>query len=906
MTTFIDEIIDNLLSEPGDVSALCIVSPSRRAGVILRKSLQKKLQHKNTFLPQILSIEELIEKISGLSTPGQTYLQITLYKVYKDIEANPDSFLEFLGWSNTLLADFNEIDRYLLDRDAFFNYLTAVKKLNAWNIQAGDSRFVDQYLSFWQAIKQYYYRFFEKLNKEGMGYQGMLYRKASEKADEYLNKSSNQYVFMGFNALNTAEQKIIQKFLESGRARIFWELDNYFYQDNQLAVSRFVRQYFKEWPYYKNHPIPQLSTNFNSEKVFTSIAVPQQVGQVKYIGGLLRDFSAQELTKTAIVLGDESLLLPLLNSLPANVENINVTMGLPLAQVPDSAFFESWISLHLNTREERFFYKNILSFLSQEHTVSFLGASAEAIKKTINSQNLLYISYNTLAEAISDEMVLKTLFEPWDDNPHTAIDKLLDGTRFLQQKHIDNKEPLRLEYLNGFLEIFNQLKLLLTKESHIKDIKTLYYFYLDILKNETLDLRGDPYTGLQIMGVLESRVLDFETVIITSLNEGTLPSGKSQNSFIPFDMKKEFVLPTYREKDAIYAYHFFRLLQRAQRAFFLYNNVADGLDSGEKSRFLLQLETDIDARYSYREFTASAEVTLEASQLKTVEKTPKVVALLHERAAQGFSPSGLSTYIRNPIDFYNRYVLGIKELDEVEDTVAHNTLGTIVHDSLEALYTPHTGKILSLAILDRIEKNVEKEVTGHFGKAYSAENIKLGMNLIIYNVALQFVRNFIAMEREQVKAGDEIIILDLESDFKVALTGTDYPVKLRGKVDRVDRVNGQLRIVDYKTGKVLKRNLNVNDWDMLFTDYDKYSKPFQVLCYALMLKKSGAYNEDFLAGIISFKNMKEGFLPFTMDKNNMIDDTILYDFEVSLTKLIDEICSPAQAFIEKEIPMKFF
>lgn len=905
MVTFIDEVTQQLLQKHKDLSDLSLIFPSRRAGVFFKKSLKKHLQGVDSFLPQILSIEELIEQMSGLFSPGQTHLQVMLYEVYSDRESAPENFLEFLGWSNTLLSDFNEIDRYLLDRESFFDYLTAVKKLNAWNIEEGNSTdFVNQYLSFWQSIKEYYYLFNKKLEEQGMGYQGMLYRKAAEHTQTFIDSVSNKYVFVGFNALNAAEQHIIQRFLESGKAEIFWEIDQYFYNDEQLALSRFIRGYFKTWNFYKNNPIPQLPEHFNEEKNFTTIAVPQQIGQVKYIGKLLESFSPEGLSKTAIVLGDEALLLPLLNSLPSTVENLNVTMGLPLAQVPDSAFFDSWIAMHLNSKENEFFHKNILAFLSQEHTATLLENKATEIKETINQENLIYVSYDILAKIVDDKATLELLFKPWNDSPAKALDILLNGISILHNKLIESKDPLRIEYLNGFQEIFHQLKQLLSANSHITDIRTLYYFYQDILRNETLDLRGDPYTGLQIMGVLESRVLDFETVIITSLNEGTLPAGKSQNSFIPFDMKREFNLPTYREKDAIYAYHFFRLLQRAKTAYFLYNNVSDGLDRGEKSRFLLQLETDANAKYKYKEVTASAEVKIQPSQLKVIAKTPEIIAKLLERAARGFSPSGLSTYIRNPIDFYNRYVLGIKELEEVEDTVAFNTLGTVVHNALENLYTPFKNTILTTAIIEQIEKKIDDEVSAQFAEEYSSENIKQGMNLIIYNVALQFVRNFIAMEKDLVTAGNEIVILDLEAEYMIPLNIPEKNVKLGGKVDRIDRINGQLRIMDYKTGRVQGTNLKVKDWELLFDDYDKYSKPFQVLCYALMMKRSGKYNEDFLAGIISFKNLKEGFLSFEYEREKIISEEVLTQFENDISALILEILSPEKPFKEKEIPVK--
>ncbi len=900
MTTFIDEIIEDLLNSNIPLSQTVIILPSKRAGSFFIKNIKKKLKDEVCFLPKTLSIEELVEDISGLIPASQTQLQVELYHIYQQQynQGEPESFLNFLGWGQTLLGDFNEIDRHLITTKPFFDYLSAIKELNHWSTDKS-STLVSNYLIFWKSIADYYENYKTHLEKLGLGYQGMLYRKAVENIDDYLKNDEQHYHFCGFNALNTAEQEIIKRFLTRPSTKIFWDIDPYFLEDQHHVASTFIRTYLKSWPQLNpdNSILVKGKSRYNSEKNIVATGISQNIGQIKYVGQLLADFSQNDLENTAVILGDEALLLPLLNSLPNNIKALNVTMGLPLQQVAQAAFFENWFQLQLNFKENGFYYKDVLALLDQQYAIILLGDIRLTIKKEITQKNLIYIDPLKL-NITSESTALQLIFSSWKDNSKQALAAVLKIIQLLKEELFPQKNWLQLEFLHAFLELFNQLKNLNDTYTYLGDIKTLKQFYRELLSKETLDFRGDPYSGLQIMGVLESRVLDFKNIIITSLNEGTFPSGKSQNSFIPFDLKIEYKLPTYREKDAIYAYHFFRLLQRSQHINLLYNNEAGGLNSGEKSRFLLQLATDPQVNYSYKEQTASAGVTLKPKTLKKIEKTPEIIASIKKHVEAGLSPSALSTYIRNPIDFYYKYVLGIKELDEVEDIIAHNTLGTVVHETLEKLYEPYLNTVLTPAILTKMEAAIEQEVRKQFAIWYNAINIDTGKNLIIFNVAKQFVRNFLILEQNEIGSGNQIIIKALEAKYSVTIRDG---VTLRGTVDRIDTVNDVLRVLDYKTGRVEKGHLVLKEWDDLITDYNKQSKAFQVLCYALMLYKSEGLPQSTEAGIISFKNLKEGFLKLNKDRNSLITQDLIETFQEYLLQLVDEILDIDIPFTEKEV-----
>ena len=410
------------------------------------------------------------------------------------------------------------------------------------------------------------------------------------------------------------------------------------------------------------------------------------------------------------------------------------------------------------------------------------------------------------------------------------------------------------------------------------------------------------------MGMLESRVLDFDTVIIASVNEGILPSGKSQNSFIPFDVKLEHQLPTYKEKDAVYTYHFYRLIQRAKNIHIIYNTEPDVLNGGEKSRFITQM--DIEGIHHLKEVIVSPKVPRITNEFKRVEKTDAIIAKLKNVAEKGFSPSSLTTYIRNPIDFYYQKVLGIKEKDEVEETVAANTLGTVVHETLKDLYLPRLNVLLTVDDIKAMKAHIDPVIKTHFKAVYKEGDIRRGKNLIIYEIAKRYVENFLNKETEALKQGHKIKVLDVETDVETSIQpeGFDFPIILKGQVDRIDEFDGTLRVIDYKTGRASQNNLNVADWGAITTDYDAYSKSFQVLMYSFILNREQKLPLPAEAGVISFKNLNAGFLKFgkkesprSRTRDTDVTDNTLDAFYTELVKLLREIFDSNIDFVEKEV-----
>jgi hypothetical protein len=405
------------------------------------------------------------------------------------------------------------------------------------------------------------------------------------------------------------------------------------------------------------------------------------------------------------------------------------------------------------------------------------------------------------------------------------------------------------------------------------------------------------------MGVLESRVLDFDTVIVTSMNEGNFPAGKSSNSFIPYDVKHELGLPTFKEKDAIYTYHFYHLLQRATNIYLLYNTESEGLDAGERSRFITQLEVERQTNHHLTKEMYNAVLPETAYVPMEVPKSEAVMLRLKDIAAEGFSPSALTKYIRNPIDFYFQRILRIREVEEVEETIAVNTLGTIIHETLKTLYEPFIGRLVSEFDLQNCFKQIDAEVLKQFKLVYKEGEIKKGRNLLAFEVAKRNVSNFLKFELERVKKGEQIQIIALEQTYQRLLEHPKlpFPVLIKGNVDRIENRDGAIRIIDYKTGKVEKGTVTLRTWDDLTLDI-KNEKIIQVLAYAFMYEKE-AKGTPIEAGIISFKNLKAGFLPFNFkpgkEDQTIVDDAIMNDYLEQIVVLLTEILDESIPFKEK-------
>ncbi|KOS06800.1 hypothetical protein AM493_12775 [Flavobacterium akiainvivens] len=919
MQTFLDKLSAEIIQSHGNnLNAITIVLPNKRARIFLLEALKRQLNG-TVFAPTIISIEDFVQDVAGIRSIDSIELLFEFYEIYlvltpKDKQQN---FETFANWGKTLLGDFNEIDRYLLEPDKVLKYLENIQEIEHWAVDV-DKRtsMIASYLEFWKQLPSYYHTLYNHLLDKGTGYQGLIYREAVKNIDHFSEAFKGHLIFGGFNALSAAEEKIIQHLMMNGQANIYWDIDYTFLNDHYHDAGLFIRRFKKDWKQYAGNEFKWITNDFSTPKDIRIIGTPKTVGQAKIAGEIIEQIqnSGQSLDKTALVLGEESLLIPMLYSLPANVGSLNITMGYSSRNNPAQVLVQKLFKLHTNAlaRSEKsytLYYREVLDVLTHPLVEPYIGA--DYLINSINRNNITFLSLSKLFEIqgrASD--FFKLLFERWDENVGNVLQRLSDIMLVLKSylSTDDEEDKIAKAFLYSIFKVINKLINYQDKHEQINNLAVLHSIYKQVIDLAEVSFEGEPLSGLQVMGVLESRVLDFENVIITSMNEGKFPAGKTQNSFIPYDVKRELGLPTYKEKDAIYSYHFYHLLLRAKNVYLLYNTESEGLDAGERSRFLTQLEIERQPNHNLVSTIYNASLPPRAYEPMHVPKTESVMTRLHEIATgKGFSPSALTGYLRNPIQFYYQRILRISEVDEVEESIALNTLGTIIHGALEELYKPTIGRFLTLHDLDTMATLADDEVMRQFVTVYKEGEIKKGRNLLAFEVAKRNVHNFLKLERQGLTDGDAVKILALEHKFERLLQHPDlpYPVLIAGNIDRIEERNGRIRITDYKTGKVEKRNVSLKTWEGL-TQGIKNDKIIQLLCYAFMYEPL-ANGMEIEAGIISFKNMKAGFMGFTFadayDKSIPVTDTItaetLTSFTAQLVSLINEILNPEIAFEEE-------
>ena len=898
------------------LSDTVIILPNKRAKVFLIEAIKNQLSQ-TVLAPEIISIEDFVQHIAGIRSVDAIEQLFEFYEVYLSITptAQQQSFELFANWAKTLLQDFNEIDRYLLEPSHVLSYLKDIEDIKKWGIEVEDkTQLLENYIDFWKLLPNYYQSLYDHLLTKGIGYQGLIYREAVQNLIHFLKTVPNkQFVFAGFNALNAAEEKIVQELLFVGQAKIYWDADQTFFNDPYHDAGLFLRRFKENWKYYKTHPFEWIVDDFSATKNIQVIGTPKSVGQAKIAGSILeqtiQNHPEKSLDKVAVVLGEESLLVPLLYSLPASVGALNITMGYSAKNNPAQILVAKLFKMHTNSLSRNnkgyvLYYKEVLDILT--HPLIEPYAKTRELVHLINANNYTFITHQKLLDLNPDPSELfLLLFKKWETGAVPVLETIISLLETLKNNlsNDNEEEKITKAFVFAIFKVINKLITYYSKHQHIDKIETLYAIYKQVIDVAEVSFEGEPLNGLQIMGVLESRVLDFDTVIVTSMNEGKFPAGKSSNSFIPYDVKRELGLPTFKEKDAIYTYHFYHLLQRATNIYLLYNTESEGLDAGEKSRFITQLDVERQPKHTLTQEIYNAVLPDTAYIPMEVPKSSAVMSRLKEIAEQGFSPSALTKYIRNPIDFYFQKILRIREVEEVEESIALNTLGTIIHETLKTLYEPFIGRLISESDLQQCFKQIDAEVLKQFKLVYKEGEIKKGRNLLAFEVAKRNVSNFLKVELESVKKGEQVQIIALEQSYERLLEHPKlpFPVLIKGNVDRIENRDGAIRIIDYKTGKVEKGTVTLRSWEDLTLDI-KNEKIIQVLAYAYMFEKE-AKGEPIEAGIISFKNLKEGFLPFNFksgkEETKNIEEETLTNYLEQIVLLLTEILDETIPFIEK-------
>ena len=890
MKTFLSEVVEDLLVHKNDFRHTTLIVPGVRPKAFIRKTFIEMGFH--GMLPRMITIEEFLEEITGLNLVSGVPLWFASYEAYKNNISDAKPFDEVLKFLPTLLKDFDDIDASLCDDKGLLDNLISEERIRKWgqSMEIGLSDIMKNHLGFWTDAQTIYYSLRKILLEEGKAYRGLLAKKACEEIQKFVAKETHgNYVYIGFNALTQAELYILQSLIEAKKATSYWDADVYYMNNPTQEAGDFLRKYRSLFP----EEFKMINSNFEKEKQFTIVNVPKQETQAKYVGNYLQKLPEEELEKTAIVLADEQLLPAILNALPENVQKLNITMGLPLQMVPLSSFFKELFQLHLTqekfNKTDVYYYKNVLNLLQHSNFRGFFLPEAETLIEHLHKHNLIFVSTSRLYDLSLENSYYKIF-----DSPNSVHDLLNSVISWINLLHKSGDLPtMEQEYLFRFRSIFIQLNDLVQEHDFIDNFKVLYQLYQQLLMSESVSFVGEPLVGLQLLGMLETRLLDFEHIILSSVNEGTLPLGRQENSFIPFDFRVDAKLNTFLDNDAIYAYHFYRLIQRCKSAVFLYNSDSEGIGTGEASRFLLQLK--LESPHKVVEQIATPSYEKSPTSLLMIEKSEAVLNQL-EKWKTKISPSSLGAFLYNPIDFYTRQILRVREEDEVEEVADDRTLGNIVHKALELLYSNYIGQILDEHHFKEIEKNQEKV----FRQVVEEELLKgheaRGKNIIILQVAQEMISNVIRKDKLLIQ-NNELVIKELETAHTRAfVTPNGHEINFYGFIDRIDQLNGITRILDYKSGSVNASEISktAQNVEGVVKDY-KGAKAIQLAIYAYLMN----YNQA-KTGIYPLRYFSKDIHYLQWEKKDLLSISDLEPLLTEVGHLIDTILDPEIPFQELE------
>ena len=886
MKPFLEKIADKILKLSNDeLSKTAIILPSRRSILFLKNHIVNKIE-KPIFTPKFYSIEDFILKVSKLKLSDNLTLQFNLYNVYKNssIKRDSDNFDAFLKWSQILLNDFNEIDRNLVDAEKLFCNLTNLKELEEWSLNDTElTDFQKEYIDFFKHLYELYSNFNNKIISEGIAYQGLIYKKASENIVDF-KLVYNDVWFVGLNALTKSEKIIINYLKNKGIAKVFWDSDSHYINNHDHEAGYFLRENKKIFGNFESED------NLSKIKNLNIIGCARNIGQSYLVGDIVSNLSSENVEdgQTALVLPDETMLFPILNNLPENLKHVNITMGTPLNNSLLYNLFDILLSLHVKYYKNNFkgfYFKDLRKLLRHPYFNRVVDPKIiKEVDHIISKENLIFATSNSFSK-IKCEIFHKILSK-WDMfNIFSTINLIFDK---LILYVLNYKSNLETEVLFTFQNIFVKLNNYIKIINEDVSIKTIHLLLNQVLGNEKIPFSGEPLKGLQIMGLLETRTIDFKNIIITNFNEEIIPSGKSKNSFIPFVLKKYFNMPTYEERDASFSYYFYRLIQKSENIYLIYNTQNDDFGSGEQSRFIKQLKAEL-SHFNINEKILNSEIKDFKQMSISVPKSESIKKGIYEWAKYKVSPSSLNTYINCPLKFFHQYIAKISSDDKMEEFIESSTLGNFVHKSLELSYKPYLNKKLNISDLKKIEISLIKNLNEIFYDKFK-KNLKHGKNLLLLEVSKKMCLNYILKERNIIENGNEIIIHAIEDTLTHSIKLDDMEFNFFGKVDRIDSLNGQLRIIDYKTGFVNKNDLIISEWS--FDNHFKKPKSFQLMMYSYLYFKKYNFKSFIKSGNYSFKNLNDGICFVKKLKSNnpyLIGVEEIDLFEDYLKKILNEI-----------------
>lgn len=900
---FLNQIISELLNQNKDLSEYNLVLPGKRPVVFIKQILKEKQY--SGFLPNFFTIEDLIKEISEKQSVQGISLWIFAFEIYREIQPNED-FSNFLKWFPTLLKDWDDMLKFSESDKAVLEYMFDEERIKNWseNLSESEETPRKKFLNFWQKMNLFLPILRQRLNEKNWATSGMIHEFARNKIEDFAQKTNQKFVFCGFNAFTPVEEKLVRNLLQWDKAQCFFQADEYYINDEKQEAGKFLRQ-IKTWKEFnESRNFQWLENDFSKQKKIKVYEVSGNITQTKVLPEIFKEISDENLSNTAVILLDENLLPASLDAMNS-VKHLNITMGFPLKNLGFSNAIKQlfYLQKQLEKKDSSYYYNDVLLVLEELPNDEIDLEIISNFKSKIEERNIVYISKKQFTEFLSNLSYFK-LFE----KPKSVIEFLDLLIAFCYQLKFRNLDDILYENISHFEKSFKIIKNHILPYTFDIKMETLEVLINQLVNSETIDFEGEPLQGLQVMGLLETRLLNFENIILLSANEGKLPLGNSQNTYIPFDVRQHFGLHTFLENDSIYAYHFYRLIQDSTNVHLLFNALSSGVNTGEQSRFITQLEIE-DSHHQIEKVVIENSSDPIQQELMRIEKTPKVLEKLNDWKSR-ISASHLTSYIYNPIDFYLTKILGTKETSEIEEELSQRSYGNLVHYALQEIYQKFIGKKLTINDLQFSDEAINEVINNAILKLnHQIEFYEKGMNFIHKSIAERVVRNVLEYDRKLVEDGNTLEILSVEGnfenvDFYLDEEKTDK-VSFYGFIDRIDRLNGTLRIIDYKTAKTKNLSLSAPKKEQDFDKFaqlffrDDYKQAMQLCVYAYSVLNQKKYPDHFVeCGIWSFAEVNKGVQNLQIFGQSEISDNLLENPMNSIKNVIEEILNPEIDFVE--------
>lgn len=927
----------------GNLAHTAVVFPNKRAGLFFNEYLAQE-SDSPIWSPAYVSISELFRSLSPWEVGDPVKLVCELYKIFRWETQSTETLDDFYFWGEMLISDFDDADKNRVDTDKLFSNLQDLRNI------MDDYTFIDdeqeeairqffqnfsierrtalkeRFISLWDVLGNIYKGFRESLASQNIAYEGMMYRHVIEHLD--VDKLPyEKYVFVGFNVLNKVEHTLFTQLKDAGKAVFYWDYDEFYMKENRQAVTHeageFIRRNLRDFP----SPLSgELFKNLSKPKEVHYIASSTENAQARYLPQWIRNNLTTPEKETAVVLCNEALLQPVLHSLPAEVKHVNITMGFPLSQTPVYSFLIALLELHthgFNFKSGRYTFQSVVTLLKHPYTRQLTG-QAELLEKELTRNNRFY----PLPGELGKDEFLTRLFTPLSGNLNLCIrlSETLQQVASIYQANTSGTEDtdafnqLYRESLFKAYTTINRFRTLIEEDELTVQSETFRRLLVKVLSTTNIPFHGEPAIGMQVMGVLETRNLDFRHLVLLSVNEGQLPKSGGDSSFIPYNLRKAFGMTTIEHKIAVYAYYFYRLLQRAERITLMYNTSSDGLNRGEWSRFMLQFLIEWPHPIT-RQFLEAGQSPQGTSPI-TVEKTPDVMrrmqSLFDVRAnpKAKFSPSALNYYLDCPLKFYYRYVAGLSAPDEVSAEIDSATFGSIFHYAAEHIYKDLTthGKVINKEALETLLRNevkLQDYVDTAFKKLFFnvPQNEKPeynGVQLINSAVIARYLKQL--LQNDLRYAPFTFIASEMEVDEPIDIQTPKGVIKSRigGIIDRMDSKDGTLRIVDYKTGGDADTPPHVES--LFIPDKKRSNYVFQTFLYAAIMCRKQPTMKIAPALLYIHRAATETYSPViqmgeSRKPKEAVEDFSKYEKEYRerLQGLLEEIFNPEKSFTQTEI-----